>query len=221
MYQEEKDGTLVPVDHVDRALSITEQGWESQLEWESLGKTWGMQMLRPYLVGEEFTSWGDHQPLVPLYNTPTMPAGRRVTKHRQQVQDLVFKDKFLTGKSNPCDYSSRHPTRLDGLSQADREKLGVDDCDEVMVMRVYVEDMPVALTVDMLKEAVGRDQNYQHLISCVRAGQKPDTSSSLHQYRTVWPELSVLDGLVMRGDRIIIPQADLGEEVGNWPTRDM
>ena len=36
-YQEEKDGTLVPVDHVDRALSITEQGWESQLLWESLG----------------------------------------------------------------------------------------------------------------------------------------------------------------------------------------
>ena len=28
VYQEEKDGTLVPVDHVDRALSITEQGWE-------------------------------------------------------------------------------------------------------------------------------------------------------------------------------------------------
>lgn len=215
VYQEEKDGTLVPVDHVDRALSITEQGWESQLEWESLGKSWGMQMLRPYLVGEEFTSWGDHQPLVPLYNTPTMAASRRVTKHRQQVQDLVFKDKFLSGKSNPCDYSSRHPTKLDGLSQTDREKLGVDDCDEVMVMRVYVEDMPVALTVDMLKEAVERDQNYQNLISCVRTGQKPDTSSSLHQYRTVWPELSVLDGLVMRGDRIIIPQADLGEEVGN------
>ena len=92
VYQEEKDGTLVPVDHVDRALSVTEQGWESQLEWESLGKSWGMQMLRPYLVGAEFTSWGDHQPLVPLYNTPTMPASRRVTKHRQQVQDLTFKD---------------------------------------------------------------------------------------------------------------------------------
>ena len=215
VYQEERDGTLVPVDHVDRALSITEQGWESQLEWESLGKAWGMQMLRPYLVGKEFTSWGDHQPLVPLYNTPTMPAGRRVTKHRQQVQDLVFKDKFLSGKANPCDYSSRHPTQLEGLSQADREKLGVDDCDEVMVMRVFVVDMPVALTLDMLKDAVGKDQNYQHLIDCVKAGHKPDTSSPLHQYRTVWSELSVLDGLVMRGDRIVIPQADLGDEVGN------
>ena len=215
VYQEERDGTLVPVDHVDRALSITEQGWESQLEWESLGKAWGMQMLRPYLVGKEFTSWGDHQPLVPLYNNPTMPAGRRVTKHRQQVQDLVFKDKFLSGKANPCDYSSRHTTQLEGLSQADREKLGVDDCDEVMVMRVFVDDMPVALTLDMLKDAVGKDQNYQHLIDCVKAGHKPDTSSPLHQYRTVWSELSVLDGLVMRGDRIVIPQADLGDEVGN------
>ena len=215
VYQEEQDGTLVPVDHVDRALSVTEQGWESQLEWESLGKSWGMQMLRPYLVGKEFTSWGDHQPLIPLYNNPSMPAGRRVTKHRQQVQDLAFKDKFLSGKNNPCDYNSRHPTDIAGLSTSDREKLGVDDSDEVTVMRVFVEDMPMALTVDMLKIAVEEDQDYQTLIDMVRAGHKPDTASPLHQYRRVWQELSVLDGLVMREDRIVIPQADLGEEVGN------
>ena len=104
-----------------------------------------------------------------------MPASRRVTKHRQQVQDLVFKDKYLRGKSNPCDYASRHPTPLEGLSQTDREKLGVDDCDEVTVMRMFVEDMPMALTLDMLKEAVGRDPDYQDLIDKIRAGQKPDT----------------------------------------------
>ena len=73
----------------------------------------------------------------------------------------------------------------------------------------------MALTLDMLKEAVGRDPDYQDLIDKIRAGQKPDTASTLHQYRNVWQELSVLDGLVMRGDKIVIPQADLGNEVGN------
>ena len=142
MYQEERDGTLVPVDHIDRALSTTEQGQGSQLEWESLAKSWGMNMLRTYLVGKKFTSSGDHLPLVPLYNNPTVAAGRRVSKHRQQVQDLHFTDKYLKGKQNPCDYKSRHPSPIDDLSMSDRKKMGMDDTDEITVMLLWVEDMP-------------------------------------------------------------------------------
>ena len=68
----------------------------------------------------------------------------------------------------------------------------------------------MALTLDMLQEAVGRDPDYQDLIDKIRAGQKPYTASALHEYRNVWQELRMLDGLVMRGDKIVIPQADLG-----------
>ena len=157
-----------------------------------------MQMLRPYLIGKHFTSWGDHYPLVPLYNNLSKPASRRVAKHRQQVQDKSFTDKYLAGKLNPCDYKSRHPTQLSGLSSEEREKLHVDDSEEVMVIRMLVEDMPQALTIDMLKDAVARDQDYQLLIEKIRTGTKPDTSSSLQQYRRVWEELSILHGLVMR-----------------------
>ena len=84
VYQEEKDGTFVPVDHVDRALSTTEQGWGLQLEWESLAKFWGINMLGTYLAEKKFTSWGDHFPLFPLYNNPAIAAGRRVSKHRNR-----------------------------------------------------------------------------------------------------------------------------------------
>ena len=98
VYQEEKGGDLVPVDHVDRARSATEQGWDSQIEWESLGKSWGLQMLRSYLISKHFTSWGDHFPLVPLFNNLSKPASRRVAKYRQQVQDLSFRQ----GNSTPA-----------------------------------------------------------------------------------------------------------------------
>ena len=119
VYQEEKGGDLVPVDHVDRARSATEQGWDSQIEWGSLGKSWGMQMLRSYLIGKHFTSWGDHFPLVPLFNNLSKPASRRVAKYRQQVQDLSFTDKYLAGKLNPCDiHSGGCPGDTDNSSQA-------------------------------------------------------------------------------------------------------
>ena len=42
IYQEEDDGTWVPVDHTSRALSAAEQRLRSQIDWESLAKSWGM-----------------------------------------------------------------------------------------------------------------------------------------------------------------------------------
>ena len=96
-----------------------------------------------------------------------------------------------------------------------REKVGIDDGEDITVMRMLVEDLPQALTIDMLKEVVEKDQDYQLLVHKVRAGHKPDPSSTLQQYRKVWEELSILHGRVMRQDRIVIPQADLGEDIGN------
>ena len=71
LYQEEKDGRWVPVDHYSRALSATEQRWRSQIDWESLGKCWGMTQFRHYLVRRHFESWGDHKPLLAYYNDLT------------------------------------------------------------------------------------------------------------------------------------------------------
>ena len=59
-----------------------EQGWDSQINWESLAKVWGMMMFRPYLIGVHFTSWGDHKPLLLLYKEMSKAAPVRVARHR-------------------------------------------------------------------------------------------------------------------------------------------
>ena len=115
LYQEDDQGKLVPVDHTSWALSAYEQGWESQIDWESLAKVWGMMMFRPYLIGVHFTSWGDHKPLLPLYNNMCKAAPVRVARHRNKVQDLRFINKYLQGKAMPCDYTSRHAVPIEDL----------------------------------------------------------------------------------------------------------
>ena len=82
------------MDHITRALSPQEQRWRSRIDWESLAKSWGMMMFRPYLVGNKFTSWGDHQP---LYNDLNKPSPVRIAKHRSKIIDLTFTDK-MTGR---------------------------------------------------------------------------------------------------------------------------
>jgi hypothetical protein len=213
VYQEQKGGTWVPVDHVDRALSAAERGWDSQIEWESLAKCWGMRMLRSYLVGQTFTSWGDHKPLVPLYNNLAAPASIRLNAHRRKVQDLSFDDKFLKGKENPCDYRSRKPNAIHDLSQEERDKLEIEDTTDVMVMKVVMDDMPAALPLEVVKEAARNDSAYRQLLAAVREGRRPN-GPELAAYKPVWGELSIVDGLLMRGERLVVPDYHLGHDIG-------
>ena len=217
LYQEQDDKSWVPVDHVSRALSVEEQNWGSQIDWESLAKSWGMQQFRYYLSGCKFTSWGDQQPLIPLYNNLSRPSSARIAKHRQKIQDLVFCDRYMKGKDNPCDYGSRHPTPISHLSKEEREKQGVDEGEEVYIRRLFMSDLPDAVTLDMLHEAAEKDPTYKKLREAVRQGKKPE-DRELVPYTSVWSELGVVDDLVCRGDRLVVPSAEIGKDTGDIRT---
>ena len=126
LYQEDDQGQWLPIDHTSRALTQHEQNWKSQIEWESLAKVWGMTMFRPYLVGTKFTSWGDHQPLLPYYNDLNPQSTARINKHRSRITDLTFTDKYLPGKEMPADFNSRHPQDIDHLDSKDKEHMLID-----------------------------------------------------------------------------------------------
>ena len=214
IYQEEDDGTWIPVDHTSRALSKHEQAWQSQIDWESLAKMWGMQMFRPYLVGTKFTSWGDHQPLLPFYNDLTKPAPARIAKHRSRIIDLEFTDKYLPGKKIPSDYNSRHPASIEHLSPGERAAMYVDDGDDIQIMRMIFDDLPPALSEQKLVEVAQKDNTYQKLKTAVLSGRKSD-DPSLVPYMSIFNELSVINNLVCRGERIVIPQGQLPDDEGN------
>ena len=214
LYQEDDQGRWKPVDHVSRALSTHEQAWKSQIEWESLAKMWGMTMFRPYLIGTKFTSWGDHQPLLPFYNNLSKPATARINKHRTRITDLTFTDKYLPGRDMPADFSSRHPRSISHLTNQQREKLMVDDGDDMQIMRVILSDLPPALTENMIQEAAQTDLVYQKLLQAIQQGKKR-SDPDLVPYTPVWEELGVLRGLVCRGERLVIPDGHIPGTEGN------
>ena len=83
-------------------------------------------------------SWGDHKTLLPLYNKMTKAVPMRVTRHRNKVQDLRFTDKYLPGKTMPCDYTSRHAVPIEDLDEEEKERLMVDTGEDIQVMRVFI-----------------------------------------------------------------------------------
>ena len=102
----------------------------------------------------------------------TRPASVRVNKYRQKVQDLSFTDKYMPGKVIPCDFNSRHPNSIDHLTGEERQKLGIDDGDEITIRRIFLRDLLDAVTPDMIKEVAEGDSLYKALREAVKSGKK-------------------------------------------------
>ena len=104
----------------------------------------------------------------------------------------------------PCDYASRHPKPIDNMSQEEKEALMMDEGEETEVMRVIMADLSPALSLELVREVAQGDPAYQSLKAAVQAGSKP-RDGELMPYMLVWTELGVVQELVCRGEKLIIP----------------
>ena len=117
---------------------------------------YGMHMFRPYLVGNQFHAWVNHEPLVPLFNNRNRQVPVRITSLRHLVEDLDFVVKHIPGKQKPEDYMSRHPMPIAGLAPEERDAQMVDEGEDIIVMRVMCDSLPPAITQEMIRQAETR-----------------------------------------------------------------
>ena len=193
-----------PVAHSARAWTDPEKRY-SQIEKESNALHSGIVSNKMYLLGMPFKAIVDHQPLLSLYNTPRRPKQMRVDRHRMKLEAYTFKVEHIPGSLMPCDYGSRRgcpPPRM--YTEEEAEELGVELNDEIYVNRVVEEQLPYAITKDVLREALARDAKIMMLTEDIQTGA---CRKALTGYINVFEELSLVDGLVVRGDhQLVIPE---------------
>ena len=206
VFQEENTGVWIPVDHASRSLTPCEQNY-SQIEKESLGQAWGMNEHRHYLLGIEFDSYTDHQPLIPIYSG-NRRGNARIERHRLRVQGFQYNMKHLPGKSNPCDYPSRHPIPLEAFTEKQKDSMVIDNDDELCISRLITDDLPDAVTLKMVQVGTKEDATMQGLIKALEKGYLPN-DNRLKEYKMVFNELTYADQVLLRGDRLVIPDAEL------------
>ena len=205
----EKGETWRPVHHTARAWTTVEKGY-SQIEKESLGLYSGIVANRMYLLGTKFVAVVDHKPLLPLFNKVTRPKQARVDRHRMKLAAFDFEVVYEPGNTNPCDYGSRHPpAAARGLDEAARREQGEEDDTEVYVNRLIQDQLPQAITRKLLRRETAKDETLQKLMEDINIGK---CRPALHRYQQIFEELTVVEGLVVRGEQLIVPQA-LQEEV--------
>ena len=200
-----------PVEHSSRALTKTEQGY-SKVEGESLGILNGVKKHKKYLYGTQFEVVVDHEPLVSLYNSKKeLPA--RVAKHVDKLKGFQFKVVYQSGSKNPADYGSRHPPKLVQHSKEERDELGIEDEEEdmeIIVNRVDVGYVPEAVTLEVLKQKMVEDKLLKGVMKDVQSG-KVGVATKGSKYEKVFEELSCIQGVLMRGNRAVVPDAVVAE----------
>ena len=206
IFQEEEASTWTPVDHASRSLTPCEQAY-AQIEKESLAQSWGMNTRQYYLLGIPFDSYTDHQPLIPIYSASRKPAPARVERHRLQVQDFQYTMQYIPGKSNPCDYPSHHPIPLADYTASEIADMVINQADELGINKIITGDLPDTVTLPMIQQTAKQDLICQKLITCITKGHITE-DPTLKPYRQVFQELTYTNGILLRGDKLLIPDAE-------------
>ena len=195
-----------PVAYSSRSLTKAEKHY-SKVEGESLAVLSGCMSNKQYLYGPKFEVIVDHKPLVPLYNSPNRPAPVRVDRHKSKLRGFTFKVTYEPGNTTPADYGSRHPPAEREYTKLEREDLGVEDESEdkeIAINQLIEDDLPEAVTLEQMKKATKEDKILCQVVKDVMKGKmSPETENS--EYGKVYEELTTADGLLLKGERLVVP----------------
>ena len=193
-----------PVTHVSRSLEKSEKNYSS-VEGESLAVLYGVWRLRRYLWGTKFMVAGDHKPLLPHYNGKKV-SPHRVTYHKMKLQGFNFDLVWEPGPKNPTDYPSRHPMERSRQSNKEEEEHCCDEEDVDIVSAILQEEDPEAISLKTIKKMTKMDTVLSQVKEAIQARKPCPPGNQYRPFTKVYDELTVEHGVVVRGQRVVVPQ---------------
>ena len=187
-----QDGKVIS--YASRALSDVESRY-SQTEREMLAIVWALEHFHLYLYGSEFTIMTDHKPLLGIFNSHK-PTSARIDRWKLRLMPYNCHLVYRPGKDaeNPADFMSRHPN-----PQATAERNVADE----YVNYVCTNAIPKAMTLQEIQAETEKDRTLQSLIKAIETNHWTD--SEILDYKRLKDELLVYSGVVLRGNRIVVP----------------
>ena len=187
-------GVTRPIAYASRTLSNVERRY-SQTEKEALAVVWGCEKYHLYLYGTEFIIYTDHKPLEIIYNPKRKPPAR-IERWVLRLQSYRFKIQHVPGPENPADVVSRLP-----LPHQPHVEQSIA---EEYINYVATNAVPKAMTLAEIEKASLADPLLQRVHACISSGIWPE-QPDLKPFSQVSDELSIYNGVILRGTRIIIP----------------
>ena len=194
-----ENGEERPIAFASRTLNAAEKNY-AQIHKEALSLVWGVKKFHCMLFARKFTLVTDHQPLISIFGPKKgIPA---TTAARLQRYAL-----FLQGHDYDIEYkSSKSHANCDGLSRLPySQSEDLPDSDSVELYNLsQIDSLPVSASD--VKRETRRDPTLSKVLELTLNGwtDKP-LDERLKPYYTRRNELSVENGCLMWGIRVIIP----------------
>ena len=189
-----------PVAYGSRSLSKTEQNY-CQLEKEMLSIVFGATKFHQYLYGQTVTVETDHKPLESLFKKPLALVPPRIQLMMLKVQKYGFEVIYKPGKEMYiADTLSRKPLKT------------VEPQENLQEYTVFaVDKFPVSQEImSRIRHESENDRVLIRLKEIILKGWpeiKQDIDPGIMTFWNYRDELSYLDGLLLKGERIIIPKS--------------
>ena len=187
-----------PIEYASRALTPSERNW-AQIKKEALSVLYGLERFDQYTYGRPVKVENDHKPLASILCKLLSQAPKRLQDimmryHRYDVDFVFVKGTDLL--------------LADTLSRAHPDTCGDVQSDRARIMNVDVFGEIPDKRLDEVREATSCDASLQTVIVLERwPADKPETPSCALPYFDVRDCLSVVDGILVKGEAVVIPSA--------------
>ncbi|UYV73302.1 K02A2.6-like [Cordylochernes scorpioides] len=200
--QEQPDGSLKPIAYVSRTLSETEKRY-SQIEKEGLAIVWTCDRLKDYVTGIDIHIETDHKPLIAIFTSKSLEdMTPRLQRLKMRMMRYSYQMSHIAGKKQiVADMLSRKP-----MSKPHKDELEEE-------LSAYIQSIEFPATEERLLE-ISRKQKEDSLCSqlakyCMSGWpkNKREVDPALKGYWQFQEDLTYQNGLLLRGQRILIPKS--------------
>ena len=191
-----------PVEYASRALTSTQQRY-AQIEKELLAVTFGLERFHQFAYGrDDVVVETDHKPLESIIKKPLSQAPAR-------IQRLLLRTQRYPG-AKVLYRPGRELKVADALSRAYLADT-FDDGNLDAQVHLVISHMPMSESWhEQLKKETQNDVALQKLRQLILLGW-PDTKAAvppeLHEYWNFRDELSCIDNVILKGERLVIPKS--------------
>ena len=193
-----EDGTERPIEYTSRTLSPAERNY-AQIDKEALAIIYGVKRFHRYLYGRRFTICSDHKPLMYIFGEKR--GILQTTSARVQRWALTLMGYQYTIVHRPGEKLGN----ADGLSRLPVPTMIKDPpkpADTVLLMERLNSSL---VTAAQIRSWTGRDPCLAKVRKLVLEGWTETEGDELKPYAVRKDELSVEDGCVLWGTRVVVP----------------
>ena len=190
-----------PVAYASRLLTSAEQNY-CQLEKETLSIVFGCERFKEYLHGRNFEVLNDHQPLKSIFTKPLSKSPPRLQRFLLRLQQYRFTMHYLKGSKLVIPYTLSRASLPDTTPEIPENELSA-------YVHSILSEIPISKTrLAQFATETANDATLQQLKTYVQAGWpniRIDIDPSVHPFYNFRDQISVHNGLLLNGQRIIVP----------------